>query len=206
MKSMLVLILAAGCTTQPSKQLMSSFEKAQPKYSIEVRYLTSESSRCPTKIDPEKSYSEDDLITWANGCFSKKNSQALDELSVLIAEKNVRSPWGYYFMSLSAELAGANQKSLHLINMAINKTPNIAVLYFQRGRLYWQNSEELLAVKDFEKASKLDDKLVSAHLFLAQVYQRDDLKEKARAHWDAVRKLDPSNPLILAANKKEVKQ
>ena len=82
-------------------------------------------------------------------------------------------------------------RAFWLVDLGLKKSPQMAILYYQKARLQWKNKEYGLSVENFEKAIDLNVELLEPHLFLAQIYFRDQDLKTAERHYEKVIELEP---------------
>ena len=204
------VLLATGCaTTQapsanaPIKEDKNAQAKSQAYLSGTVWAMAADAhSSCvvPASVEkppaPSQGQSKDwkDLVMHANGCVADKNWATLDKLAAIIARNDIDSPWGAYFYSVAAEANGDFSRAIWMAELAEKKAGGRAGLFFyQRGHVMLTMKETVKAMDDFEKALSLEANLNDAHLFLAQIYHRDQQLDKATKHYAAVLLTEPKN-------------
>ena len=145
---------------------------------------------------PSQGQSKDwkELVMHANGCVNDKNWATLDRLAAIIARNDIDSPWGAYFYSVAAEANADFSRAIWMAELAEKKAGGRAGLFFyQRGHVMLTMKETIKAMDDFEKALSLEPALNDAHLFLAQIYHRDQQLDKATKHYAAILTFEPKN-------------
>jgi tetratricopeptide (TPR) repeat protein len=69
--------------------------------------------------------------------------------------------------------------------------PDVALNYDELGQVYWQMQDDVNAEKNYREAIRRDSRLVSPHLGLARIYQRQRKYAAGLAEVDAALKIDP---------------
>jgi Flp pilus assembly protein TadD len=85
-----------------------------------------------------------------------------------------------------------------MIDLALKKAPDLGILHFEKGRLLWKDGSFGVAMEELLKAVQLDGSLSEAHVFLGQIYFRDQDYAKATQHFYTVLKSRPSDPIALS--------
>jgi tetratricopeptide (TPR) repeat protein len=81
--------------------------------------------------------------------------------------------------------------ALREADAAIALYPDVAEGYLQRAIVYKEQSNDLKAMEDYERALKIDDKQPGAHYNLAQCMRRVRLREQAVKEYQRSVELDP---------------
>ena len=140
-----------------------------------------------------------DLVSRASGCVSEKNWSKLETLATIIARNDMDSPWGAYFFSVAAEGQNDYSRAIWMSELAQKKAGGRAGLFFyQRGHVLYSMKETNKAMADMEKAISIEPGFVEAHLYLAQIYHRDQQLDKADKHYQAAIAADPKNYVALS--------
>lgn len=131
------------------------------------------------------------MVNHANACTIEKNWRTLEGLANAMARSDVDSPWGAYFLSLSAEGLGDLHRANWMADLAQKKAGGkVGLFSFQKGRLLFALKETSLAMQEIESALKLDPSLVEGHLFLGSIYRRDGELERAEKLYMAALNVD----------------
>jgi tetratricopeptide (TPR) repeat protein len=80
-----------------------------------------------------------------------------------------------------------------MIELALKKSPRQAILIYQKGRIFWGMGEFAQAAEVYNQALKENPRFVDAHIFLAQLYFRDQDFGRAAKHFATVMDLQPDN-------------
>jgi hypothetical protein len=149
-------------------------------------------------VGPSKDWRK--LVAHANACARNKDWRTLETLGNAIARVDMESPWGAYFLSLSAEGNGELNRAMWMIELAKKKTGGRMGLFsYQKGRLLFLMNETSKAMQEVEKALLLEPGLAEGHIFLADIYRRDMENELAQKNYLAALKIDPKNERAIAA-------
>lgn len=84
-----------------------------------------------------------------------------------------------------------NGKTIDDLNQQIEKHPDRAMAYFDRGVFHFRRDERANAIDDFSSAIELDPKMARAYLYRSEVYARLAQLDKALADSDTVVSLAP---------------
>ncbi len=107
----------------------------------------------------------------------------LEMVASLISRKYHESPWGAYFLSISAEKYENIPKAMWMVDLALKKISKpYALFLYQKGRLLAMQDDYISAEEILNKANKLDPKLVDIHLYLGELYYRGANMEKSSQH------------------------
>ncbi|MEQ1879109.1 MAG: tetratricopeptide repeat protein [Bdellovibrionia bacterium] len=195
--------LAACGTTQTvaKKEILEVPVKAyaQSVTSVGLSYI--QASQCPKALKTAEGYAKTDwkeLVAIANGCVKAERWGHVDDLAELLSTREPRAPWGAYYWALVAEARHDTARAIWMIDLALKKAPEAGVLHFEKGRLLWKDESFTSAMESLLKAVQLDGSLSEAHVFLGQIYFRDQDYGKATQHFYAVLKARPTDPIALS--------
>lgn len=205
MKKLLFVVTTflVGCASTGVKTTTTENEKPLPKPEIKASYTRKVASvaltekavvLCPTKYDTKE---ETKLVEYANACVQQTKWSQVESLANTLAESNVQSPWGAYYLSLVAESKRDYPRAKWMIELAIKKAPQIGMLYFQRARLEWGLKEYHSSEESLQSSIEKDPQLIDAHVFLGQIYFRNQDYKKAAFHFNTVLQLRPNDPVAL---------
>lgn len=140
------------------------------------------------------------LVAHANSCVKERNWRTLETVANAMARLDIDSPWGAYFLALSAEGTGELGRAMWMIDLAQKKAGGRSALFtYQKGRIYFLMKDTGRAMKEVEQAVALDPGLAEGHLFLGDIYRRDQQADRAQACYVAAMKADPKNERAIAA-------
>lgn len=127
-----------------------------------------------------------DLLGRANTCVSEKNWGTLELLANEMAKADLDSPWAAYYLSVAAEAKGDFPRAMWMVDLAQKKAGGKSGLFlYQRGRVWTRMKEAAKAVADIEKAVMIEPKLTEGHLYLGEIFSRDQDPDKAVGHFRA---------------------
>ena len=205
MKSSLAFVLCAlcsafmvGCASGGSKtsklDVKSQYPALPDSAYISTRgESTPAAHQCPSS---DKSWRKENLVNLtkiANDCVRLRQYERVEQIGNSIAQKHHLTPWGSYYLSLAAEGKGEYTRALWMIELSINKSPKMGMLYYQKARVLWQLGEYSRAVESFNYAIKENPKFLDPHLFLAELYFRDQSFDLAQKHFLAVMTINPNH-------------
>jgi len=100
-----------------------------------------------------------------------------------LAKRSYVSPWGAYYLALSAESRRDYPRAIWMLELALKKAPNEGILHYEMGRIHWDLGEDAAAIKRLKLASGFNPSLTEAHWVLGQIaLNRQDLSE-ARSYF-----------------------
>jgi tetratricopeptide (TPR) repeat protein len=105
----------------------------------------------------------------ANACVKAKDWRKVELIGNYLAVSAHLTPWGSYYMSLSAQNRKDYPRAVWMVELALKKAPNEGLFHYQMGRLYWEQGQEQLALKSLKQASDLNANLTGAHYIMAQM-------------------------------------
>jgi len=119
----------------------------------------------------------------------------VQELSTA-AKANPKLPFVHYYLGMAYVKKGNYEAAQEQFLQDIALEPDVVFNYDELGNVYFQMNKDAEAEKAFRHALQLDAKMISAHLGLAKLYQRQGHSEKALVELDAAAKLDPQSSNI----------
>lgn len=189
----LVALFVSACATGPKTS------EATKKYIAESKIVDTKNihaAKC-NSLSYAKNKKWQDWIEYANACVKKKNWRRVKAYGILLSETEANSPWGPYYQSLAAENSGNLQKSLWMVDLALKKAPKLAILFYQKARIEWNLGNYESAVGHLKTSVNFDSNNLQAHLFLGQIYFRDNEVSKASQHFHSILILEPENKIAL---------
>ncbi len=115
----------------------------------------------------------------------------------------VRTQADYHFtLGETYALEGSVDKAIEEYKLTLIYDPNSSIVRLKLAGEYVKRGDLVQAVDQGEEAAKLDDKMVSAHSFLGNLYTISKLYDKAISEYEKTIKLDPTNndaPLYIGA-------
>ena len=121
-------------------------------------------------------------------CVMQNKWKVVRQVGRTFSTKHVDAPWGPYFMSLVSEKKGDMPRAIWMIGLAGRKSPNNAIIEFQKSRLLWLQSQRDASFHSAKKALSLDSNLTEAELLMGQIYFNDYEFSKAEKHFKKVLK------------------
>ena len=121
-------------------------------------------------------------------CVMKNNWKVVRQIGMTFSKKHIDAPWGPYFMSLVSEKKRDMPRAIWMIGLADRKSPNNAIIEFQKARLLWLQSQRDASFHAAKKALSLNPNLTEAELLIGQIYFNDYEFEKAEKHFKKVLK------------------
>ena len=124
-------------------------------------------------------------IFFFEGINARNNSANLDQvlfyLNRAFSEEDSYLP---FFLLRGSYFTGLNKYEWALsdFSTAIQLAPKLAMCYFNRGKLYFNNKYEMQALSDFNKALELNPEYAAVHIKRAYIY--NNMKEINRALQD----------------------
>lgn len=200
--SLIACALIAGCGSAPkvpeAKAALVPTEKVVkiPVVSMDVGQAAQ--GMCP-KIGADLTKRKlKELIQMGNSCIRAEDWARLEEVGFATNKKEPFQPWGSFFLSMAAEARGDLPKAKWMVELGLKKNPSYGILYYQKGRLFWLDKAYAESITLVRKSVEMDPGLTEGHLFLAQVYFRDQEFEKASEHFYTVLKAKPSHLAALS--------
>lgn len=148
---------------------------------------------CPASDKSWRKESLRNLVRLAGHCVQLGQEARVEAMGDLLAQNHPNEPWGAYFLSLAAEMRKEYPRALWMIDLALKKSPRLAMLHYQKARVSWAMGDYRLAILSYKTAIQENPKFVDAHLFLAQVHYRDQDFKDAAKHFSAVVDIEPEN-------------
>lgn len=148
--------------------------------------------RC--EFDAKKDYHDwGKMLRTGFACVNKGDWNKVEEIGQSFSIRHVDAPWGAYFLSLSSEKAGDMPRSFWMIGLADRKSPDNAIIEFQKARLLWLKDQRDASFQAAKKALMLDPKLTEAALLMAQVYFSDYDFDNAQKYFRSVLNANQDN-------------
>lgn len=209
----LSLCLLAGCATSPRGQdaSMNSAENAKrarpylegshaalaTENTATCRWLgdvpTSASSKAPPST-PKGVVSWKDWVLAGGACVREERWSDVLRIGEWLSQNEMEAPWGPYFLGLHAQAQGELLRAHWLLDLAERKAGGeLSIVQYERARQSLLNGETREAVSHMKTAVAKDAELAPAHLWLAQVHEREQLWEEAATHYAKYLSLRPKS-------------
>ena len=183
--------MLAGCA---SSQYGNLVDKNYSLKLISLRHETGLKYReCPETRLGWQSDRMATLIRAANACEQFHRVTRLQQIGNVLARRFSNKPWGAFYLSLSALDRKQYSQSLWMIELALKKAPNVGLLTYQRGRVLLAMGNLALANQAFRSAAQESPELVDAHLYLAELNERDQNYSHAIVQLKDVIAYEPRN-------------
>lgn len=191
-----IFALMTGCATSP--QLASKDPQVAGKnFTVEtvnvsaVQFAREANKKCPVTTKEIEKSTWREHVEFASSCAAKEKWNNVEFIGQHLADRFPTAPWGFYFMSLSADARGDTTRAFWMLEQASEKDKSLALFPYQRGRIYLKNNETEMAMMEFEKALKLDSSLYEADLFIGQIRLRSGNYGTAEKSFRSVLKFVP---------------
>ncbi len=204
-----VSIMVLGCaTTHDSKKDPSAVSKTNDKvvesysrnfYGVTLSQVDKSDCRMSEKLNDQKigQMSWKEQVHLANACVATGQWQKVELIGSLLAEGENQSPWGAYYLGLAAENSNDLDRASWMNEQALRRAPSFGLLHYQKGRISWKKLEHTSAMESLLKSVQIDPNLIEAHLFIGQIFFRDQDFGKAARHFQAVLRARPKDPTAL---------
>lgn len=182
-------LVMAGCAASQSNLKSQIYDSgAKERARVYLKDLTSVDFRfantgrlCakPLEDDDWKVY-----VLSAGACVQKGDWALVEMLGTEMAAREVDSPWGAYFLGLAATQRGEFLRAHWLLDLAEKKAGGpIGVVRYEKARLLEREEGPSSAAKEMKEAVRIDGTLLAGHLWLAQLYHRDQVLAEAETHY-----------------------
>jgi tetratricopeptide (TPR) repeat protein len=205
-KLLIILALSAGCASmstqnQEAKQDAKIAEAAKVyKKSVESIAISDvKTDLCSKSASQVKAQWNWKLaVQVSDSCMKTRQFSVVEELANELSTRESAGPWGPYFLASVARERGEFERALWMSELAMKRAPEIGILHYLRAQVLWDKKEYGAAVAGFEKSTELDSTIIAAHVFLGQIYFRDQEYDNASRHFYAVLKTEPRHPIALS--------
>ncbi|HEX4922669.1 MAG TPA: tetratricopeptide repeat protein [Bdellovibrionales bacterium] len=194
--------LLQACATAPAdKKTAQAPAKVYSRSVASMGLNQVQASSCPKTMKSQEFYAKSDwkeLIGLANACVKGERWAHVEAFAEMLSIRDPKAPWGAYYWALAAEYRNDMARALWMIELAVKKAPDVGILHFQKGRLLWKEDSHSPAMEALVKAVQLDGSLTEAHVFLGQIYFRDQEYAKSTQHFYTALQSRPSDPIALS--------
>ncbi len=179
----LISLALAGCASTGPKAKSGSAKSVPFVQGVHGTEAHSVSGTCTVNREAWLSMTWKRLNDVANKCVQEQKWSTVKDLGHFLAEKFYHSPWGLYYLSLYYDQAKDADRSLWFIEAALAKTAvDLGLLNYQKAKVLLSVGDLPGAYQFFEKAVRLDDNLVDAHIYLGQQAYLDRDLGRAEKH------------------------
>jgi tetratricopeptide (TPR) repeat protein len=201
-KAISVLTLV-GCASGPVKEKADLVAQQKAKlYKKSIRSVPQSDirggacTRLAAKVKGQWDWKE--AVETAGTCMQAKEYAKVEEIGNELATRTPAAPWGPYFLALAAREKGEIERATWMSELALKRAPDLGLLHYLKGQIQWTKKEFTPAVASFERSLELDNANWPAHLFLGQLYFRDQNYAKASKHFYEVLKSMPRHSIALS--------
>ncbi|MCB0348388.1 MAG: hypothetical protein KDD37_06105 [Bdellovibrionales bacterium] len=189
----LALTISCGGTAQKRSGYQSkNAMKYQPK-----KVESFSAADCPSmKIETKEPKA---VVAVLNACVAKKDWSKVNELSLYLRSLDEKSPWGYYYSSLSSEATKNMPESIWFIQKALDRETANAMFQYQYGRLLLQQGLEADAFVRFKEALRVDPEHIEANAIVAKIYFNNKVYDQALKHYEIVLSDQRSEEAVMAS-------
>lgn len=127
-----------------------------------------------------------DLLEAGFSCIQDKEWTALSLVASKLSHNHLKAPWGPYYRSIVAENRGDLARSLWMADLALKKSPDNALILYQKARVLWLTKQESEAYSLMKTVVEKDPKNYDALLFLGNIHYRDREFKEALKYYNKV--------------------
>lgn len=197
--------LVAGCASAPSKTEKAASPKAAvpaPTYDEKVKIVSlndfNKKVSCP-KDNAFKKESWKDIAMMAGACAKAKDWRRVEALGEHLSVNSHLTPWGPYYLSLSATARKDYPRAIWMLELALKKAPTEGLFHYQLGRVHWEMDNTVDALKSLKTAAQMNESLTDAHWIMGQMaLQRGDYSEAEKELKTALAQKADHFPALLA--------
>ena len=210
----LVAAVLSGCATGSSTQnagvpTPTQLAPVVASYSERVDAQALEQYRggaCPTDGKWE-TLSWQKMVSVAGACVKAKDFLKVEKIGDYLARSAHLTPWGPYFLALSAESRHDSPRAVWMLELALKKAPKEGIFHYELGRIQWEAKADQEAITHLKLASELSPSLTGAHWVLGQMaMQRNELSEADRLLQKALASNAEHGPSLLAMAQLKIQQ
>lgn len=152
---------------------------------------------CPRQVSALKGKTWKQYVAAANACVKTGQWKTVESIGQDMSRTHHLVPWGPYYLSLAAEHRKEVPRAVWMAELALKKAPNNGLLLYHQGRLFWQAKDQATALKNFKRATELDNRLAEAHLILGQMAMISNQMDEAGKRFQAALATEPRNVAAL---------
>lgn len=185
------VIFLFGCATTQNNEIKKNKNAKKEKKSSEIQDVKSvdatysENIQTVSNLRKVKSkvlcvdHVKVDKKNWRNlleagfSCIQDKKWTALSSIASKLSHNHLKAPWGPYYRSIVSEHRGDLARALWMIDLALKKSPENALILYQKARILWLTKKESQSYSLMKKVVEKDPKNFDALLFLGNIHYRD---------------------------------
>jgi tetratricopeptide (TPR) repeat protein len=127
-----------------------------------------------------------DLLEAGFSCIQEKKWTELNSIAAKLSHNHLKAPWGPYYRSIVAEHRGDLARSLWMADLALKKSPDNALILYQKARVLWLSQKESQSYTLMKDVIKKDPTNYDAFLFLGNIHYRDREFKEALTYYNKV--------------------
>jgi tetratricopeptide (TPR) repeat protein len=171
----LLTIVLMACASQKEKSaVVEALSTPAPSYNEKIAIQSINQLKgpsCPTDSKWEASEWRN-VVALANACVKAKDWLKVERMGNVLAKNAHLTPWGPYYMSLSAESRHDYPRAIWMLELALKKDPNEGLFHYELGRIHWEMNDDQEALQHLKMASDLNPGLTDAHWVMGEMAVR----------------------------------
>jgi tetratricopeptide (TPR) repeat protein len=175
---LLAFTVACGGTAQKKAAYTP---KNAMKYQAKKVEAFSPADCLQTKIETKDAKA---VVAILNACVAKQDWSKVNEHALYLRSLDEKSPWGYYYSSLSSESTNNIPESMWFIQKSLDRDTNNAMFQYQLGRLLLKQNMQADAFVRFKEVLRLDPDHVQANATVAKIYFNNKVYDLALKHYE----------------------
>lgn len=179
-----VTVLLSACATGPqtAKKDAAALAPVQPSYSERVVGVPMDQIKVSCPADSKwESLPVQKVMALANACVKAKDWVKVEKMGDVLAKQAYLTPWGAYYLSMSAEGRKDYPRAIWMLELALKKDPKEGLFHYELGRIHWELKNDVEALKQLKMASEANPSLTGAHWLMGQMaMQRQELSDANR--------------------------
>lgn len=185
---LLAVVVSFGCASTPggiaTKFDSKAAERAKPylnqSYSVDLVEASSRGVCATPKAESEwKAW-----VYAAGACVQKQDWASVETMGLAMSADHVDSPWGAYFLGLSAAQRGDQTRAEWMLDLAEKKAGGpLGLVQYERARWIEKEHGSAIAAVSMKEAVRRDPSLLPGFLWLAQVHHRDRMNMDAEKYY-----------------------
>ena len=140
-----------------------------------------------------------DLVPLANACVKAQDWARVEAYGEALATRATETPWGAYFLALSARERRDYPRARWMIDRALSSAPDQALFHYELARLMWATHDDSGVAAEMKLAAKLGPDLAEAHVFEGQSALRREDFALAKRELDRALAVEPKHHAALLA-------